>query len=440
MFHKKKTERIIGAISVLLISISFLGLIASNTNLTSSYLSDMETLTGNFLEAGTWNTSTNNTITTLSCGEVIKPQPGITEISRVKLYENGTVKEQKNTSVEIDKPNISEVEIKYVDDKLGDDIGVLEKESHNFNVGKCGKNILVEVFHGNNHSMILLNESNPVSEDHFNEFQAKLLNTEHISENISEIDIEITNLKTDDDGAQRVKCNFCPNISTLQLPSDNETTNQTSNQTDNETTGGGGSNGGGGTSDEDYDQVDLEDGKWTNTTENSSYKYDLRLSDSDEWNQDGVNSTWSMKPMYPGDEVTETLVMSDAGSIKGDQIDIRFVNHEIDPGCINGTNEESDDLCGAGNMSAFLKIKTLVYNGKVYNLSEGGDFVDTNSNGFIDLQDLAHADNVGTLNNLKPPNSGVKTLTLNIKFSIEAGSEYIGDIVDTDVVVTLRDE
>lgn len=169
-----------------------------------------------------------------------------------------------------------------------------------------------------------------------------------------------------------------------------------------------------------------------------SESLNLTLTDEDEQNKDGVNSTWEIQNMLPGDTLKATLNLTSTGEVQGDNLSLRFNSTNKDPGCLSGQNEEPDTLCGAEGMEERIELIMLEYNLKEYNLTPGIEFNDTNSNGFIDLKDMEKPSNSKKLDGLEPPINNTKSLKIGFRFAKSAGNNFQGDKVVMTIKAIMR--
>lgn len=156
---------------------------------------------------------------------------------------------------------------------------------------------------------------------------------------------------------------------------------------------------------------------------------------------DGVDDTtanWTMPNMAPGDSVSGSVVLTNIGSLTANHIEINPVVNSI-----------TDAVPVAANtIDKYLQITAATYNGD--NLLSAGDggknLNDSNGNGWIDLDDLENAVNVGEggqLDNLTAPASGgadTKTLSMTITFRTSAPDDLQGDSDTMAVTFTLNQD
>lgn len=125
-----------------------------------------------------------------------------------------------------------------------------------------------------------------------------------------------------------------------------------------------------------------------------------------------VTATWAMSSMKPGDSVSATINLTNMGSINADHVEINSVANII---------TDATPLA-AIPLDKKLEITALSYDG----VSKLPDIVDSNGNGYKDLDDLEST----VLDNLNAPASSggsTKALTMTVSFRTDAGNEYQGD-------------
>lgn len=145
---------------------------------------------------------------------------------------------------------------------------------------------------------------------------------------------------------------------------------------------------------------------------------DLKLSDSDETVMDTVTATIGGTNMVPGDTKSGTLQLRNDGSHVADHAELSVVNTDSD--LVNP-------------LDAVMEITALTYDGG----SVMSQLTDNNTNGYIDLNDLA---TLG-LDNLSLTDLGVDhPLAMTVQFRSDAGNLYQGDSVDSDWTVTLNQD
>ncbi|MFP4045593.1 MAG: hypothetical protein ACLFS3_00865 [Candidatus Aenigmatarchaeota archaeon] len=434
MFTKKGVSK---GLYALLLAVLMLGVIGAAGSWTQSYFSDREMMTGNIIGAGEWSDS----IACGDCGIVLAPYNNYTSLRT----SNGTMYDVSYV-VENDSPHT--VKFEDAEPGLGED-GVRESDVFQVRVENCSETVFVKTKAGQLAGNVTLSGEGDMGTESSGLFTILLYEIESWDNCTCEYTFTVTSDSLEGQGSpalSHILFDFClddeiileeENITDNQTEDggENVTDNQTEynqsggNQTEeNQTSSSGGGNSGGSIAEENSTQDDQ-----TNETIT-----DLRLSDSDEFHVNGVNATWTMENMVPGDRTTSSLTLSEAGTDRGDVIQLFFRNEELDPGCETGNNSDSDTLCGAEGMASYLEVMDMSYDSITFNLAPGTDFVDTNNNSWIDLDDLSRVDNEAALDNLTAPFSGVQTLTMQIKFNEMAGNDYQGDRVVTEVVAVLK--
>ena len=154
---------------------------------------------------------------------------------------------------------------------------------------------------------------------------------------------------------------------------------------------------------------------------------DLRLSDSSEPASENVTASFGGS-LVPGSCTgNQTLNLQNVGSIAANHAEVHLANTTTDV----GENAEPD-------MDSFLRIDTLQYDaGNV-----GSQIVNTNANGFIDLEDWAAPANAGALDNLSLTDLGGSghNLVMNVCLDSSAGNTLQGDSVSSTFTVELNQD
>lgn len=158
---------------------------------------------------------------------------------------------------------------------------------------------------------------------------------------------------------------------------------------------------------------------------------DLKLSDSNETDQDSVTATWTGTGMTPGGStITGTLNLKNAGSPAADHVHLSFAS-VITEG--PGAGAPSTDP-----MTKHLQVTSLSYDGG----SILGLINDSNANGYIDLQDLTAAGIIGAntgAGKLNLMDMGVNhPFVMSVKLNIDSPDQNQGDSVATTVTATLH--
>lgn len=161
---------------------------------------------------------------------------------------------------------------------------------------------------------------------------------------------------------------------------------------------------------------------------------DLKLSDANEIDQDSITTTWTMPSMAPGDSVSGSMTLKNTGTIAANHVEIGPV-----------TNTVADvGIAANPDIDAYLQITAASYDGDDLLTAGGIQLVDSNGNGWIDLDDLESAANSGEgsqLDNLSAPAANgltTKVLSMTITFNSLAGNEYQGDSDVMALTVTLN--
>jgi len=183
----------------------------------------------------------------------------------------------------------------------------------------------------------------------------------------------------------------------------------------------------------------------TETSSNNTFTagtLDLKLTDYNEWVQDGVTRSWSMDNMAPGVSSTNSwyVMLSNSGTVIGDHVEISFSN-EIDEG--TPIESETDGSNTAEQMAQWLEIVGISYTGVNFSSTAGHVLVNSNGTPFIDLDDLADDANAAALDNLLTPpanSSGSTALFMDIKFNAGAGNDFQGDTLTSTITFTLNQD
>jgi spore coat-associated protein N len=153
---------------------------------------------------------------------------------------------------------------------------------------------------------------------------------------------------------------------------------------------------------------------------------DLKLANDAVTFSDDVTATWGGTNMAPnGSTVNGTLTLKNSGTVDASFVDLDFANVLTQSGSLPGSVTTNP-------MDKYLEVTTLDYNGTDLLVSTVGD---TNSNGYVDLEDLAGA----TITNLPGITAGsTKTLSMSVKLNTNAPNDVQGDSVTTSLDVTLK--
>lgn len=165
---------------------------------------------------------------------------------------------------------------------------------------------------------------------------------------------------------------------------------------------------------------------------------DLKLSDSNESDQDGVTASFGGSDLKPGDSVgPSTITLKNVGSLAADHVDIKFERTVTD----NPSYDAGDLGPNIADMSTELTVSSLSYAGTNLLETSGGDFVNP---------DIEAADNAGnndgtiTLNELNgvvvqsltapAPRGGTAAFSITVAVAGSASNGIQGD--EANVTVT----
>lgn len=191
----------------------------------------------------------------------------------------------------------------------------------------------------------------------------------------------------------------------------------------------------------------------------------------------GGSMEWTISQATPGGQAnsdTQDIHLYNSGTIAADHVELDFshTSHEDDDGDGSngyGSGPESDPTDGATGMAKYIKVTTLDYQNTagdselVYVDNDGNPYsdpdpdsgeshpplTDTNSNGFIDLEDLAHSDNQDALDDITPvpPTGGSSsdtssqtTISIEVELDSSLPNDYQGDILTTKVTFGLQQD
>ncbi|WP_339104964.1 TasA family protein [Haloterrigena salinisoli] len=182
----------------------------------------------------------------------------------------------------------------------------------------------------------------------------------------------------------------------------------------------------------------------------------------------GGSIEWLIQGGAPGGSNAwddQDVQLFNSGTVDGSHVKLDFENNtyeddngDRDDGTSSGP--ESDPTDGADGMTEYVKVEklgyddtdgntvlTLVNDGESVSNSDHPDIRDTNGNGYIDLDDLAAAENEDALDDLTPvpPKGGSAddkdtqtTVTIEVALAAEIPNDYQGDVVKTNVTFSLR--
>lgn len=163
---------------------------------------------------------------------------------------------------------------------------------------------------------------------------------------------------------------------------------------------------------------------------------DLKISDDDEDFGDGVSESWMRLDVRPGDDLQcATMALKNVGSLPGATVDLEVSNDIDDP---PGPESDTGDGTTTGlEMAAYVEITALIYDSSniLPQVDAGQDGVDGPS-----LADLELQGGIQGLAGLHetPPN-GTNSLAICLLFRADAGNDFQGKALLTDVIFTLRE-
>ncbi len=162
---------------------------------------------------------------------------------------------------------------------------------------------------------------------------------------------------------------------------------------------------------------------------------DLQLSDGDEDFGNGVSASWVRLNVKPGDDLQcATISAKNVSPTTGSAMDITVVNTIDDP---PGPESDTEDGTTTGlEMAAYVELSSLMWNSQnLLPLVDGTlDGVPGKSLADVELQ----GGFTGLSGLLGTPPDGAKALALCFSFRSDAGNDFQGKTLYTDVVFTLR--
>ena len=142
--------------------------------------------------------------------------------------------------------------------------------------------------------------------------------------------------------------------------------------------------------------------------------------------QDGVSQTLIATNMRPGDVVgPEMIALYNSGSLAGSSIDISF-SYSEDDSIPNPVNMSADDT------ASFFIVTVLKYGGA--NILPYVD--DDNSNGNIDVYDLASTSNLTGLPGIS--SEATKDFEIAVQLSEDVTGQYQSDGIDITMTFSLK--
>ena len=149
---------------------------------------------------------------------------------------------------------------------------------------------------------------------------------------------------------------------------------------------------------------------------------------------DNTTANWTMPNMAPGESVSASIALTNTGTLTADHLEINPVANAI-----------TDATPVAANaLDRYMQITVASYDGDDLLTAPGKNLVDSNGNGYIDLDDLENAANAGEggqLDNLSASaasGGSTKTLFMTVKFRTDAPNDLQGDSDTMSMTFTLN--
>jgi len=169
---------------------------------------------------------------------------------------------------------------------------------------------------------------------------------------------------------------------------------------------------------------------------------DLKLTDANESDQDGVTASFGGSALVPGANIgPSTVTLKNTGSLSADHVDIKFQNTVTD----NASYNASDLGPNITDMATVLTVSTLIYgSSNLLTQTVPGSF----DNIYVEAADNA-GNNDGTvtlreLNNVviqslsaPPANNGTRVLSITLNIGANVGNGIQGDIDNVTVTFGL---
>lgn len=166
---------------------------------------------------------------------------------------------------------------------------------------------------------------------------------------------------------------------------------------------------------------------------------DLQLSDDDEafdlGPDDGVTGSWVRLNVAPGDDLQcATISARNVSPTTGSATDIQMVNTIVDP---PGPESDTGDGTTAGlEMAAYVELSSLTWGSQNLFPLVNGALDGVPGKSLADVQLQGGFTGLGGL--LGNPPDGAKALSLCFQFRSDAGNQFQGKTLYTDVIFTLR--
>lgn len=179
----------------------------------------------------------------------------------------------------------------------------------------------------------------------------------------------------------------------------------------------------------------------TETSSNNQFSagtLDLKLSDANETDQDGVTASFGGSNLKPNDTIgPSTVTLKNTGTITADHVEIKFANSVTD----NPTYNATDLGANIADMSTVLNVSALSYGGtSLLTQTVPGTFDNTyieaadnagNNDGTITLNELNNV----IIQGLAAPaaNNGTSVFSITFTIASTVGNGIQGDIVNVTV-------
>ncbi|MBI4008657.1 hypothetical protein HY357_00315 [Candidatus Roizmanbacteria bacterium] len=152
---------------------------------------------------------------------------------------------------------------------------------------------------------------------------------------------------------------------------------------------------------------------------------DLKLTDTDEIDQDSVTASFGSNTLVPGTCTgNQTLTLKNTGTVAANHAEVTLAN------AVTDTNSDASP-----DMDSFLRINNLTYDGS----DVSGQITDLNGNTFKDLNDWAADPNDLDSLSLTNLNTG-HDLVLDVCLDSSAGNTLQGDSVVATFTATLNQD
>lgn len=151
---------------------------------------------------------------------------------------------------------------------------------------------------------------------------------------------------------------------------------------------------------------------------------------------DDLTANWTMPNMAPGDSVSASIALTNTGTLIADHVEVNPVANAI---------TDAAPIAESA-LDKYMQITAASYDGDDLLTAPGKNLIDSNGNGYIDLDDLENAANAGEggqLDNLSAPASSegsTKILAMTVKFRTDAPNDLQGDSDTMSMAFTLNQD